>query len=58
MDKLVGLLAVAMALTLVLRSYRSQRVPMNSTVTLILMWVLIITVLTLIFSRMGADLPR
>lgn len=58
MDKLVSLIAVAMALTLALRSYRSRQVPLNKTVTMIAVWVLIISVLALIFSRMGADLPR
>ena len=58
MDKIAALIGVAMALTLALRSYRSRQVPLNQTVTMIVVWVLIFAVLTLIFSRMGADLPH
>ncbi len=58
MDKIVGLIGVAMALTLALRSYRSQQVPMNRTVAMIIVWVLIFAVLTLVFRQLGADLPH
>jgi len=47
-----------MALTLALRSYRSRQVPLNQTVSMIVVWVLIIAVLALIFGRMGATLPH
>jgi hypothetical protein len=58
MDKIAALIGVAMALALALRSYRSRQVPLNQTVTMIVVWVLIFAVLTLIFSRTGADLQH
>lgn len=58
MDKIAALIGVVMALTLALRSYRSQQVPMNRTVTMVIVWVLIFAILTLIFRQMGADLPQ
>ena len=56
MDTIIGLVAVAMALTLALRSYRSRQVPLNRTVTMVLVWGLIISFLALVLSQMGADL--
>lgn len=53
-DQIVALIGVAAALTLALRSYRSKGVPLNRSVTMALIWVMVIVVLALIFAQLGA----
>ncbi len=56
-DKIAALVSLSMALTLVLANLRGWRMPISRTLTLALIWLLIIASVTLFFAQFRGHLP-